>query len=213
MVRIYDFQNPLGVEYWKLHLQMSKVYRVPFILEAEENGFVLLEMFAAYLLHIYMKLPFVPGFLWWNWPLKWWTRPLLTGHGGAASNIYTLHNQSAYLEPPMIWSFGLWNWLFNHAGWWFWRFFMFIPIWGNYPKLTNIFQLGWNHQLACHVHQKLSIRYEDVCPIEIPPWRLTKPPLRSSPAIALSSGRPGFRSVTARLGHEKSQKGCFVIRG
>ena len=26
-------------------------------------------------------------------------------------------------------------------------FFIFIPIWGNDPKLTNIFQRGWNHQL------------------------------------------------------------------
>ena len=25
-------------------------------------------------------------------------------------------------------------------------FFIFIPIWGNDPILTNIFQMGWNHQ-------------------------------------------------------------------
>ena len=25
---------------------------------------------------------------------------------------------------------------------------MFIPIWGNDPILTNIFQKGWNHQLG-----------------------------------------------------------------
>ena len=35
--------------------------------------------------------------------------------------------------------------------WWFQRFFMFIPIWGNDPILTNIFQMGWfNHQLVMH---------------------------------------------------------------
>ena len=28
------------------------------------------------------------------------------------------------------------------------HFFMFTPIWGNNPKLTNIFQRGWNYQLV-----------------------------------------------------------------
>ena len=28
------------------------------------------------------------------------------------------------------------------TGWWFQRFFMFIPTWGNDPNLTNIFQMG-----------------------------------------------------------------------
>ncbi len=30
------------------------------------------------------------------------------------------------------------------------RFFIFIPIWGNDPILTNIFQLGWNQQPVGH---------------------------------------------------------------
>ena len=30
--------------------------------------------------------------------------------------------------------------------WWFQIFFIFIPIWGRWSILTNIFQLGWNHQ-------------------------------------------------------------------
>ena len=30
--------------------------------------------------------------------------------------------------------------------WWFQTFFMFTPIWGNHPILTNIFQMGWNHR-------------------------------------------------------------------
>ncbi len=33
-------------------------------------------------------------------------------------------------------------------------FFMFIPIWGNDPILTNIFQMGWNHQLVFFSIQK-----------------------------------------------------------
>ena len=31
-------------------------------------------------------------------------------------------------------------------GWWFQGFVMFTPTWGNDPILTNIFQMGWNHQ-------------------------------------------------------------------
>ena len=30
--------------------------------------------------------------------------------------------------------------------WWFERFFIFTPIWGRFPLMTNIFQRGWNHQ-------------------------------------------------------------------
>ena len=31
--------------------------------------------------------------------------------------------------------------------WWFQLFFIFTPIWGRWSILTNIFQMGWNHQL------------------------------------------------------------------
>ena len=31
--------------------------------------------------------------------------------------------------------------------WWFEPFFIFTPIWGRFPILANIFQMGWNHQL------------------------------------------------------------------
>ena len=31
-------------------------------------------------------------------------------------------------------------------GWWFRIFFMFTPYLGKIPILTNIFQMGWNHQ-------------------------------------------------------------------
>ena len=32
------------------------------------------------------------------------------------------------------------------SGWWFQISFIFTPIWGRFPILTNIFQRGWNHQ-------------------------------------------------------------------
>ena len=34
--------------------------------------------------------------------------------------------------------------------WWFQIFFIFTPTWGRFPILTNIIQVGWNHQLAYH---------------------------------------------------------------
>ena len=34
----------------------------------------------------------------------------------------------------------------EYSRWWFETFFIFIPIWGKIPILTNIFQMGWNHQ-------------------------------------------------------------------
>ena len=33
-------------------------------------------------------------------------------------------------------------------GWWFQRCFMFIPYLGKLSNFTNIFQMGWNHQLV-----------------------------------------------------------------
>ena len=33
------------------------------------------------------------------------------------------------------------------AGWWFQTFFYFHPYLGKWSNLTNIFQMGWNHQL------------------------------------------------------------------
>ena len=36
----------------------------------------------------------------------------------------------------------------DKSRWWFKIFFIFIPIWGRFPFLTNIFQMGWNHQLV-----------------------------------------------------------------
>ena len=35
----------------------------------------------------------------------------------------------------------------NMSRWWFQFFFIFITTWGKIPILTNIFQMGWNHQL------------------------------------------------------------------
>ena len=36
----------------------------------------------------------------------------------------------------------------NYTGWWFQIPFYFHPYLGKIPKLTNIFQMGWNHQPA-----------------------------------------------------------------
>ena len=35
----------------------------------------------------------------------------------------------------------------SFSGWWFQFFLIFTPIWGKISILTNIFQMGWNHQL------------------------------------------------------------------
>ncbi len=35
----------------------------------------------------------------------------------------------------------------NTSGWWFQIFFYFHPYLGRWSNLTNIFQMGWNHQL------------------------------------------------------------------
>ena len=41
--------------------------------------------------------------------------------------------------------------MYTESGWWFQIFIIFTPTWGNDPILTNIFQMGWNHQLGMHV--------------------------------------------------------------
>ena len=41
--------------------------------------------------------------------------------------------------------------VYTESGWWFQIFIIFTPTWGNVPILTNIFQMGWNHQLGMHV--------------------------------------------------------------
>ncbi len=51
---------------------------------------------------------------------------------------------SINLVPWMLWK----RWVGWGAGWWFQTFFIFIPTWGRFPFLTNIFQMGWNHQLV-----------------------------------------------------------------
>ena len=34
----------------------------------------------------------------------------------------------------------------GYPRWWFQIFFIFIPTWGRFPNLTDIFRMGWNHQ-------------------------------------------------------------------
>ena len=38
----------------------------------------------------------------------------------------------------------------SKTGWWFEMFFYFHPYLGKWSNLTNIFQMGWNHQLEKH---------------------------------------------------------------
>ncbi len=48
----------------------------------------------------------------------------------------------------------------NIPRWWFQIFFIFIPTWGylgKWSNLTNIFQRGWNHQLATQKSSNLGI--------------------------------------------------------
>ena len=37
---------------------------------------------------------------------------------------------------------------YSETDWWFQIFLMFIPYLGKWSNLTNIFQMGWNHQLG-----------------------------------------------------------------
>ena len=39
-------------------------------------------------------------------------------------------------------------WIPLISGWWFQICLIFTPIWGRFPILTHIFQMGWNHQLV-----------------------------------------------------------------
>ena len=41
--------------------------------------------------------------------------------------------------------------LFTSSRWWFQIFSIFIPTWGRFQFLPNIFQMGWNHQLVMYV--------------------------------------------------------------
>ena len=43
-----------------------------------------------------------------------------------------------------------WMVLEDDTGWWFHIFFCFHPYLGEWSILTNIFQMGWNHQLGYH---------------------------------------------------------------
>ena len=46
----------------------------------------------------------------------------------------------------VVWIQAVFNNRYSISGWWFQICFIFIPI-GKIPDLTNIFQMGWNHQL------------------------------------------------------------------
>ena len=52
--------------------------------------------------------------------------------------------------PNLFSQFANSNWksIITWTSWWFQIFVIFIPTWGKIPILTNIFQMGWNHQLV-----------------------------------------------------------------
>ena len=61
-------------------------------------------------------------------------------------------------EPPELEGIDIFYWMgyCMFSRWWFQTIFIFSHTWGNDPILTNIFQMGWNHQLVFFV---------DVCPL------------------------------------------------
>ena len=47
--------------------------------------------------------------------------------------------------------------------WWFQRFFIFIPTWGNDPIWLKIFQIGWNHQLELNMPKNINFGFSECC--------------------------------------------------
>ena len=47
--------------------------------------------------------------------------------------------------------------------WWFQRFFIFIPTWGNDPIWLKIFQMGWNHQLELNMPKNINFGFSECC--------------------------------------------------
>ena len=65
-----------------------------------------------------------------------------------------------------------WSWF---SGWWFQRFFIFTPIWGKIPNLTNIFQKGLKpptrSSFILHLSESISSLYLQL----LKPLRFSKP--------------------------------------
>ena len=106
------------------------------------------------------------GFLWFS--IVFWDAPLLvrgltlkpTGHISCSAWRLTRCPPSWCPLPCR----GTWRWkmdsgILNHmhiyiyrcTGWWFQIFFYVHPYLGKWSNLTNIFQMGWNHQPVYHV--------------------------------------------------------------
>ena len=72
------------------------------------------------------------------------------------SPLHSLVDHATISNPPKLSKFGVWIFEMHRLGiehftrWWFQISFIFTTIWGRFPILTNIFQMGWNHQLDIH---------------------------------------------------------------
>ena len=80
------------------------------------------------------------------------------------------------LEPSWCWGFV--NWCFiggdrptrsksthdpkRESRWWFQLFFIFTATWAKIPTLTNIFQMGWNHQVGIYFYHPLPFFYSQL---------------------------------------------------
>ena len=74
----------------------------------------------------------------WLWGSKsWFSRVYQPQHPWIVCVLYYI---VSLFGPPK-----------SHIRWWFQTSFIFTPKWGGFPFLTNIFQMGWNHQPAYFV--------------------------------------------------------------
>ena len=90
------------------------------------------------------------------------TLPCFGGRLGSGSNRSQVR---AGIRKTLFSTYWLGNFPFGScsihraSGWWFQIFFYFHPYLGKIPILTNIFQMGWNHQLGLYWWEFLYFRY------------------------------------------------------
>ena len=84
--------------------------------------------------------------------------------------------------------------------WWFPTFFIFTifhPYLGKWSNFTNIFEMGWNHQLGNHLHpRKIAV---------------TNPTKITSPAVAVATLLDGFVGEKSKLPLEYAVKHSGIV--